>query len=108
MSEVPSKKQCQVLWVFGALEKLQNLGFIEQFGYNFKDSGLEMYSLIDEHRGILFDDDEQFNTVVRLICANSDDPPGDTEICEITEMLRQFKDDRDPLVKFALSELIKQ
>ena len=95
------KKTCQVLWVYGAMERLCTLGFIDNPQMQITQKAIDLFLLIDENRDILFDKDEHFVSLVKLVCKDFD--AQDDQVDDIVEMVRQYKDNRTTLVQFSLA-----
>ena len=94
------KKTCQVLWVFGALERLSTLGFIENPQMQITQKAIDLFVQIDENRQILFDKDEHFVSLVKLVC--KDFNVIEDQVDELLDLVRAYKDDRTKLVQFSL------
>lgn len=95
------REQTQALWVFGAMERLQALGIIEGVDFGLHPRAVELFVQIDESRKQVFDNEEDFETLIRVIC-NRKALHSEKEIKEIIEITREYRDDRDALVRFAL------
>jgi hypothetical protein len=102
------KKDFQVLWVFAALERLQHLGMIKGAEYTLSPEGIDLFLEVDEHRHVLFDDEEVFERVVHLVCTDKEMIHTEDEFAQIIQLVRSFRDNREDLVKFALSDIIKK
>lgn len=96
-----NKKDQQVFWVFGVLERLANLGFIENPPFHIAPEKIDFFLEIDSYCQILFDSDEQFDSLLKLICKDTGIDDND-QIASITQIARDYKDNRDELIKFAL------
>lgn len=94
------KKTCQVLWVFGALERLSTLGFTENPQMQITQKAIDLFVQIDENREILFDKDEHFISLVKLVCKDFNVP--EDQVDGILCLVRAYKDDRTQLVQFSL------
>lgn len=97
-----TKHDKQLLWVFGVFERLAHLGYLQDPPYHVTEDSIDFFLEIDSYCQILFDNDEQFNCLVRLVCMDSGitDPE---QVASITQLARDYKDNRDALVKFALT-----
>ena len=95
------KKTCQLLWVYGAMERLTTLGFLQNAQMQITQKAIDLFLLIDENRDILFDKDEHFVSLVKLVCKDFD--AQDDQVDDIVEMVRQYKDNRTTLVQFSLA-----
>jgi hypothetical protein len=94
------KKTCQVLWVYGALERLCTLGFIENPQMQITQKAIDLFVRIDENREILFDRDEHFVSLVKLVC--KDFNTQEDQVDQILDLVRAYKDERTMLVQFSL------
>jgi len=103
-----TKKDYQVLWVFAALERLQGLGIIHGADYNLSPSGIDAFLEVDEHRHVLFDNEEVFEKVVTLVCRDKEVVQSEQEINDMIQIVRSFRDDRESLVRFALTHIVKK
>lgn len=108
MNHKLTKKDYQVLWVFAALERLQNLGMISGADYNLTPDGIDRFLEVDDHRHVLFDDEKDFEKLVSIVCKDRDVSFSEKEINEIIQIVRAFRDDRENLVKFALTSVINK
>jgi len=96
------KKTCQLLWVYGALERLSTLGFIENPQMQIAQKAIDLFVQIDENREILFDKDEHFISLVKLVC--KDFNTQEDQVDDILDLVRAYKDDRTQLVQFSLEK----
>lgn len=90
------------MWVFGAMERLSTLGLIENPYMQITQKAIDLYLKIDENRDILFNKDEHFVSLVKLVCKDAG-VIEKIQIDAIVEMMREFKDNRTRIVQFALS-----
>ena len=95
------KQTCQVLWVYGAMERLCTLGLLQDTGMQITQQAIDLFLLIDENREILFDKDEHFVSLVNLVC--KDFNAQDDQVDDIIEMVREYKNNRTKLVQFSLT-----
>ena len=95
------KKTCQVLWVFGAMERLCTLGLLQDTRVQITQKAIDLFLLIDENRDILFDRDEHFVSLVKLVCKDFD--AQDDQVDDIVDMVREYKNNRTTLVQFSLA-----
>lgn len=97
-----TKHDKQLLWVFGTLERLAHLGYLQDPPYHITEDNIDFFLETDSYCQILFDNDEQFNCLVQLVCKDVGvfDPE---QVASITQLARDYKDNRDALVKFALA-----
>lgn len=92
----------QLVWAFGVLERLANLGFLENPAMFVGQENIDLFLEIDSYCDILFDNDEQFNSLFKRICKDM----GITEskdVFTVTELARSYRDDRTNLIRFALN-----
>jgi len=94
------KKTCQLLWVYGALERLSTLGFFENPQIQITQKAIDLFVQIDENREILFDKDDHFVSLVKLVC--KDFNTQEDQVDDILDLVRAYKDDRTRLVQFSL------
>jgi len=94
------KKTCQVLWVFGAMERLTTLGFLQDAQMQITQKAIDLFVQIDENREILFDKDEHFVSLVKLVCKDFNVPSD--QVDDVLGLVRAYKDDRTRLVQFSL------
>lgn len=97
------RKENQVIWVFGVLERLCNLGMIGGFGYHVNN--VDQFIEIDEQRSTLFDNDEMMGKLVSIICHKECGITAPEEIGAVIHLVKCYKDKRSELVKFALEEV---
>lgn len=97
-----TKHDKQLLWVFGVFERLAHLGYLQDPPYHITENHIDFFLEVDSYCQILFDNDKQFTTLVQLVCKDVGvvDPE---QVASITQLARDYKDNRDALVKFALS-----
>lgn len=95
------KKTCQVLWVYGAMERLSTLGLLQDPGVQITQKAIDLFLQIDENRDILFDKDEHFVSLVKLVCIDFN--AQEEQIDDIIQMVREYKDNRTKLVQFSLA-----
>jgi hypothetical protein len=96
------KKTCQLLWVYGAMERLCTLGFIENPQMQIAQKAIDLFVEIDENREILFDKDEHFVSLVKLVC--KDFNTQEDQVDDILDLVRAYKDERTMLVQFSLEK----
>lgn len=95
------QKHKQIFWAFGVLERLANLGYIADPPFHIAPDKIDFFLEIDSYCKILFDDDEQFNSLMRLVCKDAG-VEEEEEVKQVTDLARDYRDNRDRLVKFAL------
>lgn len=84
------------------MERLSTLGLIENPYMQITQKAIDLYLKIDENRDILFNKDEHFVSLVKLVCKDAG-VIEKIQIDAIVEMMREFKDNRTRIVQFALS-----
>jgi hypothetical protein len=101
MQEV-TKRDKQVFWMFGVFERLAHLGYLQDPPFHITEDYIDFFLEIDSYCQILFDSDEEFCKLVGLVCKDAGvvDPE---QVTTITHLARDYKDNREQLVKFALS-----
>lgn len=95
-----TKKDCQVLWVYGALERLTTLGYLEYAPIQVSQAAIDLFLQVDNNRDILFETDQHLISLIKLVCKDFNIDAQDTLI----DMIFAYKNDRERLVKFALEE----
>lgn len=96
------KKTCQLLWVYGALERLSTLGFIENPQMQITQQAIDLFVQIDENREILFDKDEHFTSLIKLVLKDFNAPTD--QVDHILDLVRAYKDERTHLAQFSLEK----
>ena len=98
-----TKRDKQVFWIFGVFERLANLGYLHNPPFHIAEEKIDFFLEIDSYCQLLFDSDEEFESLVMLVCrdANVTDPE---QVAIFTHLARDYKDNRDQLVKFALCQ----
>jgi len=99
-----TKQQDQVLWAFGTLERLCNLGMIGCFGYHISDP--DKFLEVDERRSDLFQSDKSMAQLVATVCRKECCMTDSEKIMQMIYLVKQYKDDRDALVKVALEHML--
>lgn len=101
-----TQRDKQILWAFGVLERLAHLGYLQDPPYHITEDHIDFFLEIDSYRELLFDSDTEFDSLIRLVCKDSGviEPE---QIASITQLARDYKDNRDALVKFALTQSLK-
>lgn len=92
-----------MLWIFGALERLQSLGFMNGPMYRVAPKAIDMFIEIDESRDFLFPNDEEVIDLFKLVVKmESEEQPDEVEMNQLCELLLEYKNNRDVMMKFAL------
>ncbi len=101
------RKNQQALWVFGALERLQSLRILHGASYGLSPEGIDLFLEIDEHRDALFDNENNFDDLVCYICRERNPDQTKDDLAEVIQVVRDYRDRREDLVRFALTHLAK-
>ena len=103
MNEQLTLKECKMLWIFGALERLQSLGFMNGPMYRVAPKAIDLFVEIDESRDFLFQTDEEVLDLFKLVVKmESEEEPDEIEMNQLCELLLEYKNNRDVMMKFAL------
>lgn len=97
------RKECQLVWIFGALERLTSLGMISGFNYYITDPAL--FLEVDENRDLLFDDDSVINSIVDVVCRKKGNMTDVSDIKCVICLVKEYKNNRVELMKFALESV---
>ena len=102
MQEI-TKRDKQVFWMFGVFERLANLGYLQNPPFHIAEEKIDFFLEIDSYCQLLFDTDQEFDSLVKLVCKDAGvvDPE---QVATVTQLARDYKDNRDALVKFALCQ----
>lgn len=105
MSSNLSISDMKVLWVVGALERLATLGMLNaDVPLHITQDVIDDYIQIDNDRKYLFESDFEIAQIFRAIANEFNDEEVDEEDnCDIIELLLNYKNDREELVKYALA-----
>jgi hypothetical protein len=97
-----TKRDKQVFWAFGVFERLAHLGYLQDPPFHIAEDKIDFFLEIDSYCQLLFDSDEEFDTLMALVCKDAGvvDPE---EVSTVTHLARDYKDNRDRLVRFALN-----
>lgn len=101
-----TKKEDQILWVFGAIERLCNLGMLGGFKYHVSDP--DKFLEIDDRRQTLFLSDELMGQLVSIVCRRECGLTEPHKIGAVIHLVKTFRDEREKLVKFALEEVVSR
>lgn len=95
-----TKRDKQLFWVLGALERLAHLGYLQDPPYHLVSDKIDFFLELDSYCQLLFESDKEFSTLLGFVCkdAGVTDPE---EVASITQLARDYKDNRDTLAKFA-------
>jgi len=97
--------EMKVLWVVGALERLATLGALNSdIPLTLTQDAIDDYISIDNDRQYLFESDFEIAQIFRAIANESNEREVDEDsMCDVIELLLHYKNDREALVKCALS-----
>lgn len=91
-----------MLWIFGALERLKSLGFMDGPMYRVAPKAIDMFIEIDECRDFLFQTDAEVLDLFKALSRLSTEQPDEIEMNQLCELLLEYKNNRDVMMKFAL------
>jgi hypothetical protein len=97
------RKQSQLIWTFGVLERLTNLGMIGGFDWHIID--IDTFLAIDENRDTLFLHESTMPRLVELICKKEGKMKNDKQIECIVALVKEYRDNRAELMRFALERV---
>ena len=100
-----SVNECKVIWVVGALERLATLGMLNSdVPLTLTQDAIDDYISIDNDRQYLFESDFEIAQIFRAIANENNEREVDEEsMCNIIQLLLNYKNDREELVRYALS-----
>lgn len=98
--------EIQVLWTIGALERLAALGLLQEPPYQVSQEGIDTYIQIDEHRDKLFSSDDEMKSLLEELLKDVNGVDDKDLLEDIFMLLRDFKNDRYRLVKYAMNCVI--
>lgn len=101
-----SVPEMKILWVFGALERLATFGLIEQPPYQVTQDTIDTYLQIDEYRNQLFPDDSELKQIMTHLIKEDKGYVDHNLVEGLYVLLKDFKNERERLVKYALSHSI--
>ena len=103
MNEQLTLNECKMLWIFGALERLQSLGFMNGPMYRVAPKAIDLFVEIDEYRHFIFPDDADVIDLFKLVVKmESEEQPDEVEMNQLCKLLLEYKNNRDVMMKFAL------
>ena len=105
MTEQVSIEECKVMWVIGAAERLATLGLLGgDVPVRITPEGIDQYLEIDEYRNHLFESDFEIAQIFKEIATtHSEDEIDDEDMSTMIDLLVDFKNCREDVVKYALS-----
>ena len=97
-----SMKDKAMLWVFGALERLAHLGYLKNPPYHICPEKIDLFEEFDSYCQCLFESEAEFEDLLERICQSiaMDD---EDQIKVVTQLVRDYRDNRTELVRFALT-----
>lgn len=100
-----SVNECKVIWVVGALERLATLGMLNSdVPLTLTQDAIDDYIAIDNDRQYLFESDFEIAQIFRAIANESNEREVDEDgMCSVIQLLLNYKNDREELVREALS-----
>jgi hypothetical protein len=104
--ETMSIREMKLLWVFGALERMATLGLIQEPPYRVTQDTIDLYLQIDEHRNDLFPDDSELKQIMTYLIKEEQGHADPDVIGGFYVLLKDYKNERERLVKYALSHSI--
>ena len=100
--------QQKVMWIIGACERLASLGLLSKnVPAVVTQEAIDNYLEIDENRNYLFENDYEVVLLFRGIVDTLCEPEIDDEtFYDVVELLLEYKNNRDEVVKYALSHAL--
>ncbi len=95
--------QYKLLWVVGALERLATLGMIENPPLQITSPTIDLYLQLDELRQELFPNEEELRTIIKSLVVSENGNYDSDLIDGIYVLVKDFKNDRARVVKYAYS-----
>lgn len=105
MTKQLSRLEAQVMWVVGAAERLATLGvFDSNVPLRIASNAIDEFLLIDEYRNRVFESDEQVAEIFKTMArCESEEEIDDESMSAMVDLILDYKNDREHLVKYALS-----
>lgn len=94
--------EAQIFWIIGALERLATLGFIQEPPYQVSQMGIDMFVQLDELRDKLFVDNEEMKNILSVMLKSENGVHNEDLLDGMYVLLKDYKDDRSRIVKYAL------
>ena len=96
-------RESQVLWIFGAMERLATLGLLQPTPYQVSQKAIDIFLVLDESRDSLFSSDNEMKELLSVLL-KAENGLEDKELLEnMFVLVKDYKNDREKIVKFALS-----
>jgi hypothetical protein len=102
MQTIPIREM-KLLWIFGALERLATLGFIQQPPYRVTQDTIDTYLQIDEYRNDLFPEDSELKEIMGYLLKEEYGYIDKDLLDGFYVLLKDYKNERERLVKYGLS-----
>ncbi len=96
--------EAQVMWMFGALERLATLGFLEPTPYQVSQNGIDTFIQLDDYRHNLFSNDNEMKELLSVILKSENLLCDEDLLDGIYVLVKDYKDNREHIVKYALSQ----
>jgi hypothetical protein len=96
-------QEMKLLWIFGALERLATLGFIQEPPYRVTQDTIDTYLKLDEYRNNLFPDESELKIIMTSIIKDQNGYADPDLVEGFYILLLDFKNERERLVKHGLS-----
>jgi len=98
--------EMKVIWVIGALERLATLGVLNSdVPLTLSQDAIDDYISIDNDLQYLFESDFEIAQIFRAVAnQNNEREVDEDDMCSVIELLLHYKNDREELVKYALSQ----
>lgn len=105
MTKQLSRLEAQVMWVVGAAERLATLGVFDgNVPLRIASNAIDEFLLIDEYRNRVFESDEQVAEIFKTMArCESEEEIDDESMNTMVDLILDYKNDRERLVKYALS-----
>ena len=92
----------RAFWAYGALERLAHLGYLENPPCHICPDRIDLFEEFDSYCQCLFESEAEFEDLLERICQSiaMDD---EDQIEVVTQLVRDYRDNRTELVRFALT-----
>jgi hypothetical protein len=101
---IASSMECnQIFWVVGALERLATLGMLEEPPLKVSQDAIDAFISLDEVRDYLFQDNSTLKEIVSELVYDFNRTKDSNVIDGLTHLLIDYKDNRERIIKYALS-----
>ena len=99
--------ELKVLWVVGATERLATLGMLNSdVPLKISSDAIDTFIEVDNHRNILFNSDFEIAQIFKTIARSEfSEQVDDEELDEIVDLILQYKNHREDVVRYALSHM---